>query len=131
MPQKANLRMSNMKFNRFTRGILLAFSVLMLGLVLDISKVVALHAAPPSMQAHVLLAPATLTGQAQRMTSLPPALGLVPGLPTGAAITLTKYRMNTKLQGNVAITTITQTYKISSPHPHPLGHPWFFALMGA
>lgn len=121
--------MSKKRFNQFTRGVFLAFSVLMLGLIVDLSKAVALHSQPAHVQAKVLSVPSIEANGVHRISVLPNRPRLLPGLPPGAA-TLTDYRVDTRLQGNVATTTITQTYHLTPRHPHRVRH-WFFALVGA
>ncbi len=57
------------------------------------------------------------------MALLPRAVTLRSGQPK-AAMTLTHYNVDTRIRGNVAVTTITKTYRIATVQPQ-VGRLWF------
>ncbi len=90
--------MRKARFNRFTRLFLAGLSILLIGLVLYVGR--ALAQVKPQEQAgrHI-----------ERVTILPDRIMMPPQI--NGMVVLTDYVVETSIKDNVAVTTITQTYK--------------------
>jgi hypothetical protein len=114
--------MSKAKYNQFTQGMLLAFSVLMLSVVLYMGKAFALKPSAPKTLAQFQPLPSLRADGLHRVALLPTLVSLHSSLPAGA-MTLTHYSVDAHIQGNEAVTTITKTYKIAACHGQ-VGRSW-------